>query len=95
MLPLGNIIRKHNINFHCYADDTQLHLSLKPGDTNRLSNLQACLKDIKTWMTPAEQTVLDVLGTIPLPAGDAQVVMEHFKSLYQTVAQQAMMRALS
>ncbi|MEL6248440.1 MAG: SWIM zinc finger family protein [Cyanobacteria bacterium J06648_16] len=46
-------------------------------------------------ITPADQTVLDVLGTIPLPAGDAQVVMDHFKTLYQTVAQQAMMQALS
>ena len=51
MLPLGNIIRTHSVNFHCYADDTQLYLSIKPEQSNQLTNLQACLKDIKTWMT--------------------------------------------
>ena len=51
MLPLGKIIRKHGINFHCYADDTQLYLSMKPDETNQLVKLQACLKDIKAWMT--------------------------------------------
>ena len=30
---------------------TQLYLSMKPDETNRLVRLQACLKDIKTWMT--------------------------------------------
>jgi uncharacterized Zn finger protein len=46
-------------------------------------------------ITPSEQTVLDVLGIPPLPSGDAQTVMNYFSSLYQSVAQQAMMSALS
>ena len=68
MLPLGKIIRKHNIDFHCYADDTQLYLSIKPDGTDQLIKLQACLKDIKTWMTRnylllnSDKTEVIVLG---------------------------------
>uniref|UniRef100_A0A8C6MFG0 Reverse transcriptase domain-containing protein n=1 Tax=Nothobranchius furzeri TaxID=105023 RepID=A0A8C6MFG0_NOTFU len=51
MLPIGKIIRQHGINFHCYADDTQLYLSINPDEPNRLGRLQACLEDIKNWMT--------------------------------------------
>ena len=50
MLPLGQIIRKHGINFHCYADDTQLYLSVKPDEVTQLSKMESCLLDIKEWM---------------------------------------------
>ncbi len=51
MLPLGNIIRKYGISFHCYADDTQLYISTRPDETSKLSKLTECVENIKDWMT--------------------------------------------
>ncbi len=45
MRPLGDIIRKHNVSFHLYADDTQLYLPLKAGDS--IQPLLECISDIK------------------------------------------------
>ncbi len=50
-LPLGNIIRKYEISFHCYADDTQLYISTRPDETSKLSKLTECVKNVKDWMT--------------------------------------------
>ena len=49
MLPLGDIIRKHDISFHLYADDSQLVLPLKSNDS--VQSLLDCLEDIKVWMS--------------------------------------------
>ena len=53
--PFGNIFRKHGLNFHLYADDTQLYISFQPGVSvskeTAISCLEACIKDIKIWMT--------------------------------------------
>ncbi len=46
MLPLGDIIRKHGASFHCYADNTQLYISLRPGETYQLKKLMECIVDI-------------------------------------------------
>ena len=51
MLTLGAFIRKHGINFHCYADDTQLYPSVKPDEIVHLPKIEAYLQDIKAWMT--------------------------------------------
>uniref|UniRef100_A0A673KZ17 Reverse transcriptase domain-containing protein n=1 Tax=Sinocyclocheilus rhinocerous TaxID=307959 RepID=A0A673KZ17_9TELE len=45
MLPLGNIIRKYGISFHCYADDTQLYISTRPDETSKLYKLTECVKN--------------------------------------------------
>lgn len=47
MLPLGSIIRKYNISFHFYADDSQFSIPLKC--TNSINTLLDCLQDIKSW----------------------------------------------
>ncbi len=51
MLPLGNIIRKYGISFHCYADDTQLYISTIPDETSKLSKLTECVRNVNDWMT--------------------------------------------
>lgn len=48
---------------------------------------------------PSNETIIDVLGTIPLPgeagkAGNAEAVMQYLQTVYQQVSQQAMMTAL-
>lgn len=51
MLPLGNIIREHNVCFHSYADDTQLYIAVEPNDAAAINSIAACLLAINKWMS--------------------------------------------
>ncbi|KAK7909443.1 hypothetical protein WMY93_014127 [Mugilogobius chulae] len=48
ILPLGSIIRRHGLHFHCYADDIQLYVSTSSINAVTQSSLTQCLTDIKT-----------------------------------------------
>ena len=50
--PLKDIIQKHGVSYHTYADDTQLYLTFRPGvDINNVcSQFEECICDIKRWM---------------------------------------------
>lgn len=50
MLPLGDIIRKFGLGFHCYADDTQIYISMHPNPNLAVTALSTCLDEIKAWM---------------------------------------------
>ncbi len=51
LLPLGSIFRKHNISFHCYADDLPIYLPLTKKTNFAFDTLTACLADVKSWLS--------------------------------------------
>ena len=52
-LLLGDICRKHNVEYHGYADDQQEYLSFTPTETSNkeqcIENLEKCIDDIWLW----------------------------------------------
>ncbi len=53
-IPLGDIVQKHRMSYHLYADDTQHYLSFdskvpSPGP-KAIAQLELCIVDIRQWM---------------------------------------------
>ena len=51
--PLGNIVRHHGLDFHLYADDTQLYFAFRPITAERQSSLariEACGSHVDSWL---------------------------------------------
>jgi hypothetical protein len=73
ILPLGHLIRKHALQFHGYADDTQLYITVSPvsqlSAESAVTGLEGCLVDIHSWMSQNmlklnnDKTEIVVIGT--------------------------------
>ncbi|KAK5884206.1 hypothetical protein CesoFtcFv8_018051 [Champsocephalus esox] len=50
LLPLGHLIRRHGLHFHCFADNFQLLISTKSISTATHSILTNCITEIKSWL---------------------------------------------
>ena len=52
--PVADIIKRHNLTYHLYADDTQLYVLFKLGSDDLLSSakssIEICVQEINNWM---------------------------------------------
>ena len=46
---VGDVVGQHNVQYHQYADDMQLYVSLNPADLGDLSTLESCASDVSRW----------------------------------------------
>ena len=53
--PIGDICRNDHVEFHLYADDSQIYLSFKPSISNSkfycIARIEKCINEINIWMT--------------------------------------------
>ena len=50
---VSNIIQRHRLSHHSYADDTQLYMTMDHSNNNwrdRLARIQLCVSEIREWM---------------------------------------------
>lgn len=53
--PLADTARQHNLNFHFYADDTQIYVTFTSSSGEDMNcailSIERCVAEIETWMT--------------------------------------------
>ena len=50
MLPLGQVLQNSNVDYHSYADDTQIYIALSSDDYSPIQSLCHCLEQVTNWM---------------------------------------------
>ena len=80
--PVRDIILKYNINYHVYADDTQLYITFKssqePADSC-ITTLEKFIQDIRSWM---RQNFLKLNDEKVYSIWIASPIIKRFSSIY-------------
>ncbi len=52
--PLGDLLHRHDCQYHFYADDSSIYLAFTPdflaGQVRNFNTIESCVKDILVWM---------------------------------------------
>ena len=68
MLPIGSIMRHHDIDFHIYADATQLYVAL--------DCMNLCISDLQIWMIRNKLKINDSKTEfLNIMVGDSNIVI--------------------
>ena len=60
MLPIGSILQHHGIDYHIYADDTQLYVSFDVANPSiAIDKINLCISDLRTWMIKKKLKIND------------------------------------
>ena len=50
--PIGNIVSRHGLQYHCYADDTQIYVTVEKDVSieSTLARIETCIIEVAAWM---------------------------------------------
>ena len=97
---LGEIMCKYNVNYHFYADDSQIYVSFNPTQNDSdyaLNKLESCVSEIREWMTDNflklndDKSEFIILGSICLRD---KVNIPHFRFGNSSIAPASKVRNL-
>ena len=51
--PIGDIVARHGMQYHYYADDTQIYLTVEREESivTALMKVELCIADMAAWLT--------------------------------------------